>query len=202
MRTLIIGRDIVAERMRHLPNIICVLRIALIWPIVGSLAAGEYRLTLLLFVLAAASDGVDGWLAKRFGWASRLGKFLDPLADKLLLVSVFLVLCWLHQIPTWLGLIAVGRDFMIGLGAVVYRIGWGALHGRPILASKINTLLQILYVSLVVLRAGFGQPPQTVLDALAAAVTLTVLISSAAYLRDLNGPALPITGQGRKGPPL
>src|SRR5258706_3055754 len=148
MRTLIIGRDIVAEPSRHLPNISGVLRIALIWPIVGRLAAGEYRLTLLLFVVAAASDGVDGWLAKRFAWTSRLGKFLDPLADKLLLVSVFLVLCWLHQIPTWLGLIAVGRDFMIGLGAVVYRIGWGAPHRRPILASKIHTLLPIPYISL------------------------------------------------------
>jgi len=57
---------------------------------------------LLLFVVAAASDGVDGWLAKRFAWTSRLGKFLDPLADKLLLVSVFLVLCWLRQVPVWL----------------------------------------------------------------------------------------------------
>jgi cardiolipin synthase (CMP-forming) len=190
------GRDIVAEPMRHLPNIICLLRIALIWPIVASLAAGEYRLTLLLFVLAAASDGLDGWLAKRFGWASRLGKFLDPLADKLLLVSVFLVLCWLHRVPAYLGVIAVGRDVMIGLGAVVYRIGWGALHGRPILASKINTLLQILYLSLVVLRAGFGQPPLTVIDAMAVAVTLTVLVSGAAYLRDFTGRALQIAGQG------
>ncbi len=129
------GRDIVAEPMRHLPNIICLLRIALIWPIVGSLAAGEYRFTLLLFVVAGASDGLDGWLAKRFGWTSRLGKFLDPLADKLLLVSVFLVLCWLQRVPFWLGVIAVGRDVMIGLGAIMYRIGWGALHGRPLLAS-------------------------------------------------------------------
>ena len=181
--------------MRHLPNIICVLRIALIWPIVGSLAAGEYRLTLLLFVVAAASDGVDGWLAKRFAWTSRLGKFLDPLADKLLLVSVFLVLCWLRQVPVWLGVIAVGRDVMIGLGAVVYRMGWGALHGRPVLASKVNTLLQILYISMVVLRAGFGMPPRSVIDALAAAVTLTVLISGAAYLREFTGRALQIAAQ-------
>src|SRR5258705_13942414 len=108
MRTLIIGRDIVAEPMRHLPNIICVLRIALIWPIVGSLAAGEYRLTLLLFVLAAASDGLDGWLAKRFGWASRLGKFLDPPADKLLLGAGFLGLCGPPPGPARVGLLAGG----------------------------------------------------------------------------------------------
>src|SRR5260221_218136 len=166
--------------MRHLPNIICLLRIALIWPIVASLAAGEYRLTLLLFVVAAASDGLDGWLAKRFGWTSRLGHLLDPLADKLLLVSVFLVLCWLQRVPFWLGVIAVGRDVMIGLGAIMYRIGWWALHGRPILASKIYTLLQILYISLVVLRARLGQPPQTVIVAIAAAVTPTGLLACCA----------------------
>ena len=181
--------------MHHLPNIICLLRMALIWPIVAGLAAGDYRLTLLLFVVAAVSDGLDGWLAKRFGWTSRLGHLLDPLADKLLLVSVFLVLCWLHRVPAYLGVLAAGRDVMIGLGAVLYRIGWGVLHGRPILASKINTVLQILYVSLVVLRAGFGQPPQTVLDALAVAVTLTVLISGAAYLREFTGRALQIAAR-------
>ena len=75
--------------MRHLPNLICVARIALIWPIVWALLASNYELALLLFAVAAVSDGLDGYLAKRFGWTSELGKALDPLADKLLLISVF-----------------------------------------------------------------------------------------------------------------
>jgi len=178
--------------MRHLPNIICLLRIVLIWPIVQGLITGDQGLTLALFVVAAISDGLDGWLAKRFGWTSRLGKFLDPLADKLLLVSVFLVLTWMGLVPKWLCVIAVARDVMIGLGALFYRIGWGPLHGRPIPSSKLNTLLQLIYVPLVVVHAGYGWPPQPLLDALAVVTLCTVLYSGYAYLSVFTGRALQI----------
>jgi cardiolipin synthase len=176
--------------MRHLPNIICLGRIALIWPIVAGILARNYELTLLLFAVAAASDGLDGWLAKHFGWTSRLGRFLDPLADKLLLVAVFLVLVWLGQIPRYLAVAAVGRDVMIGIGALVFQAAWGPLHGRPILSSKINTLLQIVYVILVVIHARWAQPPQTVLDALAVVTCATVIYSGAAYLHQFTRRAL------------
>ena len=181
--------------MRHLPNIICLGRIALIWPIVVGLQDGHYGRTLLLFGLAAASDGLDGWLAKRFGWTTRLGKFLDPLADKLLLVSVFLVLTWLGQVPRYLAVAAVGRDVMIGLGALVYRAAWGPLHGRPILSSKINTVLQIVYILLVVIHAAWAEPPPAVLQALAVLTMLTVLYSGVAYLRRFTQQALQIAAQ-------
>jgi len=176
--------------MRHLPNIISLIRIALIWPIIAGLVRQYYALTLLLFLAAAVSDGLDGWLAKRFGWTSRLGKLLDPLADKLLLVALFLVLTWQGRVPRYLCVAAVGRDVMIGLGAVVYRVGWGPLHGRPLLSSKVNTLMQLLYVLFVVVHTGFGLPPQSVLDALAVGALLTVLYSGAAYLREFTSRAL------------
>jgi cardiolipin synthase (CMP-forming) len=191
-----IGRVIVAEAMRQLPNIICLGRIALIWPIVIGLRDGDYGRTLVLFGLAAASDGLDGWLAKRYGWVTRLGKFLDPLADKLLLVSVFLVLTWLGQVPRYLAVAAVGRDFTIGLGALLYRAAWGPLHGRPIVSSKINTGLQIAYILLVVIHAGWGAPPLGVLQALAALTFLTVVFSGAAYLRQFTQRALQIAAPG------
>jgi len=178
--------------MRHLPNIICLGRIALIWPIVAGLLGHQYDRTLLLFGVAALSDGLDGWLAKRFGWTSRLGKFLDPLADKLLLVSVFLVLTWLGQVPRWLAVAAIGRDFMIGLGAVAFRLGWGPLHGRPILSSKINTVVQIGYVLLVVIHAAWNLPPPPVLQALAGLTLLTVVCSGSAYLHQFTRRALQI----------
>jgi cardiolipin synthase len=171
--------------MRHLPNIICLLRIGLIWPILFSLERGAYERTLWLFALAALSDGLDGFLAKRYGWTSRLGGLLDPAADKLLLVCVFLLATWLGLIPRWLTAAAVGRDVMIALGALVYRIGWGPLRGRPILASKINTLLQLVFVLLVVIRAAYGVPPTEVLDALALLTLVTVLISGYGYVREL-----------------
>src|SRR5271168_2731465 len=110
--------------MRHLPNLICLLRILLVWPIVASIAESVYPRTLVLFFIAAISDGFDGFLAKRFHWTSELGKFLDPLADKLLLVAVFLVATWYGLIPRWLTIAAVARDVLIGLGALTYLSLW------------------------------------------------------------------------------
>jgi cardiolipin synthase (CMP-forming) len=181
--------------MRHLPNIICLCRIALIWPIVDSLLGGSYERTLLLFGVAAASDGLDGWLAKRYGWTSRLGKWLDPLADKLLLVSVLLLLTWLGHVPRYLAVSAVSRDVLIALGAVVFRFALGPVHGRPILSSKINTVLQLLYVLLVVTNAAWGQPPASVLQAMAVVIFLTVLYSGIAYLREFTLRALHAAAQ-------
>ena len=68
--------------LRHLPNLICLVRIALIWPTIDALQTGEYWTALVLVAVCAVSDGLDGWLAKRFNWTSHLGKILDPLADK------------------------------------------------------------------------------------------------------------------------
>ena len=96
--------------MRHLPNIICVLRIALVWPVAAALAHREYLLALALIIVAGVSDVVDGYLAKRFNWTSELGKLLDPLADKLLLVTVFVEAAWLGLAPWWLTSAVVARD--------------------------------------------------------------------------------------------
>ena len=178
--------------MRHLPNLICLLRIVLVWPIVLSLEQGAYERTLVLFFIAAFSDGLDGFLAKRFHWTSELGKILDPLGDKLLLVAVFLVATWYGLIPWWLTWAAVSRDVLIGLGALAYRIGWGALNGRPMISSKINTLLQLLYVLAIVAHAGYGLPPAGVLDVLAWLTLATVLISGFSYVREFTRRALPV----------
>jgi cardiolipin synthase len=182
--------------MRHLPNIICLVRIGLVWPIIASVESGAYGRALVLFLFAAASDGLDGYLAKRFGWTSELGKVLDPLADKLLLISLFLAATWLGLIPRWLTTAAVARDVLIGLGAITFRVGWGPLHGRPTFSSKLNTLLQLLYVLAVILHAGFDIPPQTVLDALAVVTLITVLISCYGYVREYTARALRMTRTG------
>ncbi|HYM42379.1 MAG TPA: CDP-alcohol phosphatidyltransferase family protein [Steroidobacteraceae bacterium] len=159
--------------MRHLPNLICLIRIALIWPIAAALAAREYQLALWLFGAAAVSDGLDGYLAKRFNWTSELGKILDPLADKLLLVTVFVELAWLEIIPWWLSAAVVARDVMIGLGALTFRVWFGPLRGRPTVLSKINTAVQLLYVLLVTLNG--AMPDLPLHDMLAAGVALTLI---------------------------
>jgi cardiolipin synthase (CMP-forming) len=168
--------------VRHLPNLICVLRILLVWPVVSALHSGEYVRALGFFMLAAVSDGLDGYLAKRFGWTSDLGKALDPLADKLLLVAVFVEGAWLGLIPWWLTAAVVARDVMIGLGALIYRLWFGPLHGRPTLISKVNTGAQLLYVMLVMLAAAFGIPPHEVLQAAALIALATTLLSGAHYV--------------------
>ncbi len=169
--------------MRHLPNLICLIRIALVWPIAVALAAGEQMAALSLFVAAAASDGLDGYLAKRFNWTSELGKFLDPLADKLLLVTVFVESAWLGLVPWWLTAAVLARDVLIALGALVYRLWFGALRGRPTILSKVNTAAQLLYVMLVMLNASAGLPPRDFLDAGALITLATTVISGLHYVQ-------------------
>ncbi len=168
--------------MRHLPNLICIVRLALIWPVAAALAAGRFPLALGLFILAGASDGLDGYLAKRFNWTSELGKFLDPMADKLLLVTVFIESAWLELVPWWITAGAVARDVMIGLGALIFRVWFGPLHGRPTVISKINTAAQVLYLTAVMLNAAVGVPPREVLEALAVITFATIILSGYHYM--------------------
>ena len=135
-----------------------------------------------LFIVAAASDGLDGYLAKRFDWTSELGRFLDPLADKLLLVTVFVEAAWLELVPWWLTAAVVARDVMIGLGALIFRLWFGPLHGRPTLISKVNTGAQLIYVVLVLLAAATGVPPREILDACALITFATTVISGVHYV--------------------
>jgi cardiolipin synthase len=168
--------------LRHLPNLICVMRIALIWPTIDSLYGGDYWTALALVAVCAVSDGLDGWLAKRFNWTSHLGKILDPLADKLLLVALFLTAAWMNLVPWWLAAVVVARDVMIGGGAVIYRLWFGPLHGRPTLVSKINTGMQLAVVLAAILGAASGLPTPGMVMALAFVTVLTTIVSGADYL--------------------
>jgi len=168
--------------VRHLPNLICLIRLLLIWPIAVALHAGHYLSALALFIAAAISDGLDGYLAKRFGWTSELGKFLDPFADKLLLVTVFVQATWLGLVPWWLTAAVVARDVMIGLGALIYRLWFGPLHGRPTQLSKVNTAAQLVYIVLVMLGAAIGMPPRDLLEACALVTFATTALSGMHYL--------------------
>jgi len=176
--------------LRHLPNIICVLRIVLIWPTIDALQGGEYWKALALVAFCAISDGLDGWLAKRFNWTSHLGKILDPLADKLLLVSLFLASAWMNLVPWWLTAIVVARDVMIGGGAVIYRMWFGPLHGRPTYVSKINTGMQLAVVLAAILGAASGLPTPEMVIALAWLALVTTVISGADYLAAFTRRAL------------
>jgi cardiolipin synthase len=167
--------------MRHLPNILCLLRIALILPLLQAMLAGEQWRILALFSVAAVSDALDGYLAKRFHWTSELGKYLDPIADKLLLMSVFITAAWLDIAPWWVAAVAVARDVLLGTGAICYRLWFGPLRGRPTVMSKINTGAQMLYLLAVIVASAVGLPPREVLAALAVIVVLTTIASGIDY---------------------
>jgi len=159
-----------------------VLRILLAAPIAIALLAGDYPTTLLLFALAAASDGLDGWLAKRFGWTSRLGKILDPIADKVLLVTVVVTLVVRGLVPIWLALAIVLRDVVIVSGAIAYHYLIGHIEGRPTTVSKLNTFLQLSFVLAAVAAGGWPVVPHALVIVLGAAAFVTTIVSGLDYV--------------------
>jgi len=176
--------------LRHLPNFICLVRIALIWPTIDALYSGRYWAALALVAICAISDGLDGWLAKRFNWTSHMGKILDPLADKLLLVALFLTAAWINLLPWWLTAVVVARDVMIGFGAVIYRLWFGPLHGRPTRVSKINTGMQLAVALAAILGAAAQLTTPEMVTALAILTVLTTVVSGADYLSAFTRRAL------------
>ena len=179
------------------PNLICVMRMLLAVPIVWLLGKGQYEPTLVLFAIAAVSDVLDGYLAKTFGWGSEVGKLLDPLADKLLLVSVFITLAWVGLVPAWLAAVAVARDVIISVGAAVYRWLFGPLEVRPTLVSKFNTLVQLLFVIAVVWRAAWPSFPASALTGLGALVLVTTVVSGADYVATYARRAIAVSRERR-----
>jgi cardiolipin synthase len=164
-----------------LPNIISSIRILMALPIAWALAHHHYALTLWLFAVAAASDAVDGFLAKQFGWQSELGGILDPVADKLMLATVFVMLALLGDVPQWLMATVIARDCIIVLGAISYRVVLGPVPARPSIISKLNTLCQIVYLLDVIGARLFSWPAVWGL-ALGALVFVTVCVSGMDYV--------------------
>jgi len=165
-----------------IPNAICVLRILLVWPVVWVLLQGEYPLALVLIAIAGFSDGLDGFLAKRYDWRTRLGSLLDPAADKLLLVSVFLTLTYLGLAPLWLALTVLLRDAVIVCGAAAYQLLIGPVYGEPRRISKLNTACQLLFVLSIITQQGYGRPPDISILLLGAGVFYTSVVSGIDYV--------------------
>jgi cardiolipin synthase len=138
--------------LRHIPNIISVARILLVIPIVFLMWQGQYGHAFILALIAGLSDGVDGFLARKYGWQSRLGAFLDPIADKLLLLATFLLLGLKGFLPWWLVLLVIFRDVLIVAGAMAYQHVTRDLQIKPLMVSKVNTTMQIILVVFVLFR--------------------------------------------------
>jgi len=169
-------------KLKYIPNMICVVRIILVAPIVWSLLQGRYGLALGLILVAGLSDALDGFLARRFDWRTRVGGLLDPAADKLLMFAAYVTLAWIGLVPIWFSAIVVGRDIIIITGAIVYQLYVAPVHGEPTGASKLNTVLQILFVLFTITHAWRGQPPMLVLQLLGAGILTTIAISIIQYV--------------------
>lgn len=165
-----------------IPNIITLGRILLVPIIVWAIASNQMEIAFAIFVIAGVSDAVDGFLAKRFNMASELGALLDPLADKALLVSIFISLGLWGAVPLWLVILVVSRDIMI-VGAVI--VSWlfdKPIPMKPLMVSKLNTGAQVAFAALVLAALGFGFDPSPYEVFLMAAIAILTLVSVSLYL--------------------
>jgi cardiolipin synthase len=167
-----------------IPNLITLGRILLVPVVVWAITAGEMRVAFLLFLAAGISDAVDGFLAKRFGMRTELGAYLDPLADKTMLVSIYIALGIIEAVPRWLVILVVSRDIMI-VGAVI--LSW-LVHRpiplKPLLVSKLNTVAQIALAGVVLAALGFEFNVDVTIIALATLVAALTLLSVGFYVAE------------------
>lgn len=168
--------------LRNLPNFISLLRILLVPPVVFYILQQNYVPALILFVIAGISDGVDGWLAKRFNWQSALGEILDPLADKLLIVASYVCFAWLELLPIWLVLSVMLRDIVIVSGGVLYRIFYGQVKIKPFYMSKLNTLMQIVLITTILVSLTWLSVDDIVIKLLIWMVLFTTIASGLMYV--------------------
>lgn len=165
-----------------LPNLITIARILLVPLIVLLILSQRMTFAFALFVVAGLSDGVDGFIAKRYNQITELGAYLDPIADKLLLVSIYVTLGWLHQLPEWLVILVVARDLLI-VGAFLLSWVMGVnIKIAPLMVSKINTTVQIILAGFVLANLGFGLNLSGIIELSIYVVATFTILSGVAYL--------------------
>jgi cardiolipin synthase (CMP-forming) len=165
----------------NIPNSLTLVRIVLVPLVVWLIIDHEMTAAFLLFLLAGFSDAADGYIAKRYGWRSELGAYLDPIADKALLVSIYVTLGLAGHLPVWLVIAVVSRDILI-VGAVV--LSWmlsRPLTMHPLLISKVNTFAQIVLAGLVLAELGLGLGLEPVVKVLIWVTGALTILSAAAY---------------------
>lgn len=186
--------------VKTLPNIITIARLIAVPVVIWLLLVDRMTIAFWVFIGAGVSDAIDGYLAKRLNARSVLGSYLDPLADKLLLVAVFLLLGRADFIPLWLVVLIVARDAaLMGISSLVVRKDRKTAM-RPMLISKLNTTLQIVLAGLVLARLGLGFPDIGVgHDILVYAVAATTTLSGIAYLWRMHAVSANGAPRGREG---
>ena len=165
-----------------IPNIITLGRILLVPFIVWAIASSQMEIAFAIFIVAGVSDAVDGFLAKRFNMASELGALLDPLADKALLVSIYVALGIWGAVPRWIVILVVSRDIMIVTAVIVSWLFGKPIPMKPLMVSKLNTVAQVAFAALVLAALGFGFKSSPYDLILMGFVTVFTLVSVSLYL--------------------
>lgn len=168
--------------MIYIPNLLTLARIALVPWLIVLLQEQQFLASLIVFVVAGVTDGLDGYIAKHFNAQTQLGAILDPLADKALLVSSYVMLSMMQLIPFWLVVAVVFRDVVIVCGYLIFILFFGAVETQPLKISKLNTFLQIVFIVMVLgMLAGVSEL-SVLIHPLSYAVLVTSIASGCAYV--------------------
>lgn len=168
-------------KWRYLPNVITSFRLLLVFPFLYCALDANYTIAFWIFVAASISDGLDGHLARRFNWQSKIGAFTDPLADKCLVISSYVALTINHHLPIWFTILIVSRDIVIASGSL-----WGAIFRniefKPSYISKVNTVFQLLLISVLLFQLSYPVLPPNLIPSLIILTTLTTAYSFIDYV--------------------
>jgi cardiolipin synthase len=167
----------------NIPNFITLARVLSVPVIFWLLVSGNSRVAFFVFLLAGISDAVDGYLAKRFNWTTDLGAYLDPLADKLLIVSIYIALAVSHAIPLWLVIAVVSRDILILLAVLISWLMDHPVRIKPLIVSKVNTAAQLVLAATVLADGAFDFGLETTRLALVWITAVSTILSLIAYLK-------------------
>jgi cardiolipin synthase len=179
--------QVMMKVLRLLPNCISLLRIFAVPLTVYLLLSQQMTAAFWLIIVAGVSDGLDGYLAKRLNAVTLIGTYLDPLADKTMLIAVCLCLAHLGYLPCWIIALAILRDLLILGGVLLSNVLELELSVDPILISKLNTVLQIIMVAFALGREAMGWDLLQVMSALVYLVAVTTIVSGTLYLARWTG---------------
>ena len=168
----------------NFPNLITIGRILLVPVTIWLLISEAFGWALAVFLIAGISDGIDGYLARRFSSQTELGAYLDPIADKLLLVSVFAALGIVKILPAWLVILVITRDLLIVAGVMLAWIMDQPFIMKPRAISKLNTAIQILFIAAVLAVYAARLNPNTLVPLGTVLVAALTFVSGAYYMRD------------------
>lgn len=166
----------------NIPNTLTIARIFLVPFVIYAIAQGDFLWAFWGFVIAGVTDAIDGFIARHFNMRTELGAYLDPLADKLLIMSIYISLAITHHIPFWLTLLVISRDILIIGGVLVSWLIDNPLDMRPHMVSKVNTTLQIAFAALILATLSFTLPMVGLIKVMIYLVAFTTIASTLVYL--------------------